>query len=79
MMDETTSVLYLFGGAVVGTAAATLILSALGMIGMVRNTRLEKAEGRALKGLIVLTLAFALFGFVVLTVQTLMAFWEAAR
>jgi hypothetical protein len=79
MTDETRSVLYLFGGAVVGTAAATLILSALGMIGMVRNTRLEKAEGRALKRLIVITLAFALFVFVVLTAQTLKVFWEVAR
>jgi hypothetical protein len=79
MTDETTSVVYLFGGAVVGTAAATLILSALTMIGAVRQTDAEEAEGRALKGLIVITLAFALFVFVVLTAQTLKAFWEAAR
>ena len=79
MTDETRSVLYLFGGVVVGTAAATLILSALTMIGMVRKTSMEEAEGRALKGLIVITLAFALFVFVVLTAQTLKVFWEAAR
>jgi hypothetical protein len=79
MTDETTSVVYLFGGAVVGTAAATLILSALTMIGAVRQTDTEEAEGRALKGLIVITLAFALFAFVALTAQTLMGFWEAAR
>ena len=39
MMDETTSVLYLFGGVVVGAVSASLIVAMLATIRMVQEER----------------------------------------
>jgi hypothetical protein len=79
MTDETRSVLYLFGGVVVGTVAANLIMSTLAMIRMVRETSAEETPGGALGNLVVATLTFALCVFVVLSAQTLLGYWEAVR
>jgi 1,4-dihydroxy-2-naphthoate octaprenyltransferase len=79
MTDETRSVLYLFGGVVVGTVAANLIMSTLATIRMVRETSAQKTPVPALENFVEAMLAFALYIFVLLSAQTLMDFWEAAR
>ena len=79
MTEETRSVVYLIGVAVVGAVAANLILSMLATIWMVRETSVENGIGHTLATFIVTALTFALVVFVVLSALTLAGFWEAAR